>query len=59
MNHLFQCFAEALSPFDSPENIRKPKDLLMFSGDQKGTLARNSLKTSVVVVVLHIAFHTF
>ena len=39
-------------PFDSPENIRKPKASRCFQGDQKGTLGRKGLFN------LNFTYHT-
>ena len=32
-----------MSPFDPPENIRKPKIFWCFQGDQTGTLGKKEL----------------
>ena len=40
-------------PFDPPENIRKPKVFRCFQGDQKGTLGRKGLISSVISMLIY------
>ena len=48
--HLFLYFP--MFPFDSPENIRKPKVFCCFQGDQKGTLGRKELINDLQNIIL-------
>ena len=44
-------------PFDPPENIRKPKVLQCFKGDQKKTLEKKVKKYLLCVLIkFHIKF---
>ena len=44
-------------PFDSPENIRKPKVYCCFQGDKNGTLGRKVLNK--LIISNHIIIHKY